>query len=154
MEGKEREKEIEKRGRKCDVSGLFNKNVAGAGCSEEAVAWSVSCKKHRPSPKPSSPYINCYCAECGAKIKVKSKNYEVDKKFYCRRCSSKLRIIEYNKTGPAREVRHNNMINYNNSDIGKKNREKGLKKIHEVYTGSTKHIQQIKCLCKTKKNHS
>jgi hypothetical protein len=108
-------------------------------CSEDAVMGSVFCEKHRLS-------IDGYCSECHRKLKIKPKNYEIDKEFYCRSCSSRLRISEYNNSEVARTVRHENMTAYNNSDIGKKNREKGLKVIHSTYTGSPEHMQQIRSL--------
>jgi len=108
-------------------------------CSNNAVKGSDFCEEHKT-------FIISYCSGCGAKIKLKSRNYEPDGKFYCRSCSSKMRIIEYNKSEASTQVRHMNMVRYNNSEAGKKNREKGLKAIHSSYTGSPKHIQQIRAL--------
>lgn len=108
-------------------------------CSEDAVDGSMFCEKHRFS-------IDGYCSECHRELKIKPKNYEIDKKFYCRSCSSRLRISSYNSSENAKAVRHENMVNYNNSEIGKINRAKGLNIIHQNYTGSPEHLKQIRSL--------
>lgn len=107
-------------------------------CKNSAIANSDFCSQHKL-------FINMKCS-CGADLKVKARNYEQGKEYFCRSCSSRRRIEEYNKTDAAKKQRNENIKKYNSSDKAKINREKGLKYIHDNYTGSKKHIEQIRSL--------
>ena len=108
-------------------------------CQCQADKNSLFCKEHKV-------LIPSICSGCGNQIMIKPKYYKEDEKYYCRSCSSKIRISEFNKTDRAREIRLHNAKTYNMSEKGKMNREKGLKIIHENYTGSEKHINQVRNL--------
>lgn len=106
------------------------------GCNCETANNARFCSKHMTG-------IEFKCSSCGKTITIKPRNYEPKKEYFCRSCSSRNRIIKYNKSEEAKKVRSKNMHNYNASEIGIKNREKGLETMHKNYTGSTKHISQI-----------